>query len=261
MHNRVSRRGMMAGLAAVAPASAVAAEFAHGADAELFKLEKQFDAAVADADQLFEAQRKARKKHETVKNPRPDVLRIRPEDEALGLPGFEQHAFDRIMAATYEYHKSSNFLGPDTYWAFEVDEMRKPKWRVIEKLDLPPGVKPYLSGGIVGTRDVEPSPAARARADEIISAWDEWKAKEPREVDLDEERDWEDANSDVDDLLHEIMAIAPHTFAGLCVKAKVVAWSIRERREDEMEGMGPQDELVLLDCLLKDVFALGALSL
>ena len=73
-------------------------------------------------------------------------------------------------------------ISREHYGGFEVSQLRKSTCWIPVKLDLPPGFKPYIVAGIVGVREVEPSPAARARADEIIAAWEQYRAEWPEDA-------------------------------------------------------------------------------
>jgi hypothetical protein len=67
-----------------------------------------------------------------------------------------------------------------------IDELRGEKWPVIEEIELREGLKHYLDGRQFVLRYVDPpTPAARARPDEIVRAYDEWwprRHRQPRGI-------------------------------------------------------------------------------
>jgi hypothetical protein len=87
MRKQLSRRAMVASLAAVAPAGAVAAMPAIGADAELLKLEKEFDAAVVTFEKMSAKEERAQD-DEAVSDEALEacvVARERAENKAAGI--------------------------------------------------------------------------------------------------------------------------------------------------------------------------------
>jgi hypothetical protein len=239
-----SRRGFLAVLSAGA-ASAVAPAALAGAsvpvaksppgdlptsmatpspDAALLQLVDQYSVAHAECRQLDAICDRAYRKIWDA-NPMPDVLLVRPEDQDLGLPNPYQRRSDvnvRLggsplggLGAEQGYN--------NVMW---IDELRKAKWPVIAEIAFPQGLKPGTCGGRFGERYVDPpSEAARARADEIVAAYDEWWPRhhqEPRGV-RSIERKRDAASNRVDRLRRKIDRSRALTLAGLIAKAKVAA--------------------------------------
>ncbi|MCC8964907.1 hypothetical protein H8A95_21975 [Bradyrhizobium sp. Pear76] len=98
----------------------------------------------------------------------PSVLNWRQSDAELGLP-------DLVIGSRQAWHCDPN-----------VDRLRDEKWAVVTRIGEMP------DDFTIRYQAMPPSPEARARADEIIAAYDEWKAKErqPRGLaKLERERD------------------------------------------------------------------------
>ena len=85
-----------------------------------------------------------------------ETLHIREDDTALGI---EADSNDK-------YRRREGF-----YDMREVQRLREPLWWTYEKTDHPGG------GYSFEARPFRPSPEAKARADEIIAAFDEWERK------------------------------------------------------------------------------------
>jgi hypothetical protein len=233
----LSRRRLLAGVPAVAavgvPSVATAlGGLATGDDAKLLALVDKYFADDAEYDRLSAAETELSTKH-YASVPTPDVLRVRPEDEALGIQTSASlhYAHEEMLREGGLTVPKTEQIKPSHYDHMSVADLRKPKWLTITKLDFPPDVGPWYAGGFVGTRYVEPSPAARARADEIIAAYDEWnKAREmPESVALAND-DLEAAVEELNELRNEIEDTPALTFAGLVAKARVAI-----KREEEGE--------------------------
>ena len=231
------------------------------ADAELIKLGEKFDAAQSEHDRLSDIEDRAHEKHDA-ENPMPDALKVRPDDEGLGIPGRDpqQRAVDEIIDTYYGRDRSTKGQteGPESYRPYDdnmlIETLRKPKWPVPEKIDLPPDMRPYIVAGIVGMRDVEPSPAARARADEIIAAYDEWKIRDnagSREIYANEGCAQVEAFEDLSDIAQEIMATPAHTTAGLRIKARAAWWVIKDQGAGYRAGSF--DDCDLLFSIVQDL--------
>jgi hypothetical protein len=96
------------------------------------------------------------------KRPMPDALRVRPGDAKLGLPCqfVSEHALEVFGYST------------------SVEDMRKPEWCRAVELDPPEELKyARYARGASGVESYMPSPEARARADEIVAAYEEWFPK------------------------------------------------------------------------------------
>ena len=89
---------------------------------------------------------------------RPEVLNRREADAELGLPSLWPYPDD---------HK------PIWDRPIDVNLIRDAKWTIFSKVETDDEVT-------VSLRKVMPSPAARARADEIIAAYDDWHSRGER---------------------------------------------------------------------------------
>jgi hypothetical protein len=170
-------------------------------DAALLQIFDEYLAANADYRRLYAIYDRGRKKHQA-KYPMPEVVRVQPGDEELGLPEGYPHP---TLGMSY--------VG-------RIELLQCPGWPVLEDLEAPEGLR---KGRI--TRFERPSAAARARVDEIVAAHDKWEAKytrEPREVRL-IERQAGRADKLKDKLRAKIDRTRAHTIAGLAVKAQVAA--------------------------------------
>jgi hypothetical protein len=125
-------------------------------DAALLQLVDQYLAARAEYQRLDAIIDRAYRKL-WAENPRPDVLLMRPEDEALGL-----------YAAPAGCTRPANWDFP-----YLVERLRNLKCRVMEQVQSPEGMEFYFGDG-QAVRYIQPTAAARARAAEIIEAYDEW---------------------------------------------------------------------------------------
>jgi hypothetical protein len=236
----LSRRRLLVGVPAVAAAGVPSVATALGGlvigdDAKLLALVDEYFAADAEYDRLSAAETELSTKH-YASVPTPDALRVRPEDETLGiLTSDQRYRFaEEIIAKTVPSAPKTQRPPPDTYDHMSVDGLRKPKWPVVIKLDFPPDIEPWSAGGFVGTRYVEPSPAARKRADEIIAAYDDWtKACELPESSAMAYDAAEAALNDVNDLLSEIEDEPALTFASLAAKTRV---ALAEFKPEENDG-------------------------
>jgi hypothetical protein len=246
----LSRRRLLAGAPAVAAAGVPSVATAlcglptstaasSDADAHLLALVDKYFADDAEYERLSAAETELSTKH-YASVPTPDVLRVRPEDEALGIQTFAglHYAHEEMMRESGLSVSKTERRILEEYDHLSIGMLREPKWPTVTKLDFPPGVGPWYAGGFVGTRYVEPSPAARARADEIIAAYDEWnKAREMPESAND---DLEAAVEELNELRDEIEDTPALTLAGLVAKARVAI----KREEDGEEAWSFAEELV-----------------
>jgi len=247
----LSRRRLLASVSAVAAAgvpSVASALVAHStgaaassdADAHLLALVDEYFAANAEYDRLWAAWKEAHSKHEA-SHPMPDPLLVRPEDEALGIQTSDRrhYAAEEMMREGGLTVSKKEQIKPSHYDHISVADLREPKWLTVTKLDFPPDVGPWYAGGFIGTRYVIPSPQARARADEIIAAYDEWRrASEMPESPEDDTL--EATVEELNDLCREIESTPAMTFAGLVAKARVAI----ECEEDGEEAWSFAEELV-----------------
>jgi hypothetical protein len=180
-------------------------------DAELLKLLDECSAADKEADRLgklfSDHEKKAFAHRENV--PIPDALRVRPEDGSLGLvQEYDALAHGGMM----EREKR------DTYDRNDTLRWTSDKWLYIERVEHGPDDWSFH----VARR--APSPAARARADEIIQAVAEWEKERCRTPHgyRRAEREWEVAIQRRDRLRGRVLALRPRTLAGIVGKARLV---------------------------------------
>jgi hypothetical protein len=239
-----SRRGFLAVLSAgaasaVAPAALAGASVsvakspagdlptsmaAPSPDAALLQLVDQYLAAHAEYRRLDAICDRAYTKMSNA-NPMPDVLRVRPEDQELGLPNPFQRRDDvnvRLGGSPIGGGGAEQSYS-GVLW---IDELRAPKWPVVAQINLPEGLEHGTVGGKFGLRYVDPpTPAARARADEIVQAFDEWWPRHhqsPRGI-RSMERKMDAALKFADRLRRKVDRSQALTLGGLIAKAKVAA--------------------------------------
>jgi hypothetical protein len=139
-------------LALAIPAPEAPAALQTNDDAELFNLLKDHQSAAVEARRLYKAFEKFETKHfqrrcEQGKQ-MPEILRQQPEDLKLDLP---------------------KLLGDANFYEFrEVNDLRGETWPLSTFVNE--GDKSVFTSWTI-----TPSPAARARADEIIGAFDKWE--------------------------------------------------------------------------------------
>jgi hypothetical protein len=236
---KLSRRAVLAGVPALAVVAAPVAATAlsgvpvklaeaSGDDAVLLRLVDDYIAAQAEVDRLSDLASRDSEKHSAA-NPMPHALLVRPEDEALGITTSDRRhrAADKIMDAVAgsdprTYSRELDHTYDDR---MTIDALRKPKWPVVEKIDLPADVEPWLVGGSAVVRYVEPSSAARARGDEIVRAYDEWQSRlyQTPSTDADMDREFEAACDRTSRLRNKIARRPAHSMAGIMAKVKAVA--------------------------------------
>jgi hypothetical protein len=154
------------------------------------------------------------------KHPMPDALRVRPGDAELGLPqSCSDEALDRI---------GYSLMGCD------IEEMRKPEWWETVTLDPPEGLA--YARGARGLQSYVPSPEARARADEIVAAYDEWHPKRsPRGIrgkEVRSERMWNKLSR----LEKKINKTRAKTFIGLLAKGWIACIAAPDPDHDPAIG-------------------------
>jgi hypothetical protein len=222
MKTDTTRRGLLAGIPAfVAMVSGAAVALPaviqpapELPDAVLLKLVDEWFAAHEEQERLREIYNEheaawfagRRKLEEKI----PEALKVRPDDVEIGIPWLKAVNKDVYGIAL----EGSNFAGSD------INSLRQEKW--------------HYTGGIVTDTDgvdiyrswwATPAPAARARADEIIAAYDKWHKKferRPRAYRAAERRYKEAVDKCYrlrDEVIPEIRAT---TLRGLAAKARVV---------------------------------------
>ena len=237
--SRLTRRSALAGLAGAAAAgvaavpaiASVGADAAAGSastvvpaipspDAALLLLVDEYLTASTEAQRLDKIISRAYKKM-WAENPMPEALRVRPEDRELGIPNWHQ----MIRAAGDIIGDPPNNSALDGTYELRmcIDTLRAPKWKRVVEIDPPDGKRFFYCGGRVGTEEFEPSPAARARADEIVRAYDDWHPRQnavPRgigKLQREARRFWNRTYR----LERKIARTRARSFAGILAKAKV----------------------------------------
>jgi hypothetical protein len=200
------------------------------ADAELFKLIEEHRLARLEEQRLYKVFQPFEKRH--IDNSRrhqaamPEVLKVRPDDRDIGIP--------IRMMDTGAYDSAGKVGGlQGEFWHHIAIE---------ERSGIPIGVRCW---------NVEPTPAARTRADEIIAAFDEWKRAEPRKS-----RGYRKVGRAQQAAAHRqarledrIFATLARTPAGLAAKARLAI----------VETKGMDDYVApILEHLARDAIALAA---
>jgi hypothetical protein len=171
------------------------------ADAELFKLLEDHRSAAAEQRRLYKAteilEKEWFRRQAPLEKQIPVPLHVRPEDLELEFPG---------RAARAGYYKDRDGVGL----------LRYEKW--LRSKMIEDGDESYFY-----TWKVTPSPVARARADEIIGAFDKWKKqceRRPRGL-----RSAQRAKNAAEDRLwaleRKIHGTRAHSIAGLIAKAQM----------------------------------------
>jgi hypothetical protein len=128
-------------------------------DAELLSLAAKYVATEAEHSRLYKLYTEL--EDAFLNEGMPEALRVRPGDAEFGI-----HAFFGRLGKDHNY--------------FNIDVLRWPKW------PHPDSKVEFERGRIVAERLFEPSAEARARADEIIAANDQWQKtkgkKKPRRL-------------------------------------------------------------------------------
>jgi hypothetical protein len=136
----------------------------------------------------------------------PDNLKVRASDAGLGIPKPDESS---------ERHRPNGF---EFYDACEVEKLRKSKWTDEERS----GKIDHDDGFTVTVRYKQPSPEARARADEIIAAYDKWLKstdRKPRGYRA-ARRAYNNAEKRARELESQIHEIRATTVTGMIAKAR-----------------------------------------
>lgn len=172
---------------------------------------------------------------------KPEALKVRPGEEALGMP----RPFDYGVGR------------PDTYGWREVDQLRgkvqaRPYYGPVKLASVEyADVREIMAEALdyVHARE-KPWPEAQARADEIVSAHDaymaEWKSPEyDCEAVAEIEKEIDAYHDEVRPVAEAIVATRAVTLDGLLVKARAVRWIYRDDPEQLIaEANGTDDELL-----------------
>jgi hypothetical protein len=202
-------------------------------DAKLMKLVNRYLSLDAERERIAEITDRADEEH-SARYPMPDALRVQPGDAELGLPQPRGNHGER-----FGYSLSN----------MQIDSMRKPEWDKIEIIDPPEGLQFAMGGGGEVVRPFTPSPEARARADEIIRAYDEWHPKHHRtprgmrKYEAQSERLFERLSS----LEARINKTRARTIVGLLGKAKIASMAAPDPFDDPAVGAFLRDMLAMGD--------------
>jgi hypothetical protein len=194
-------------------------------DAKLLQLADEYFAVDAEWKRLNRIEERAAEKW-NAENPIPDALWVQPEDEALGVPSpwRERSEDDR---SRFEEEAKTNSAVKERFFTYNdhmlIEEIRGPKWYVLDEIEPPEGMVFYRCAGGEVCRYFEPSAAARARADEIVKAYDDWRPKRDRQsARIHRMEDKSDAVlTRAGRLLNKIGRLQAKTIEGLIAKAKV----------------------------------------
>jgi hypothetical protein len=187
-------------------------------DEGLMNLVRQYlelDAERQEFDKITSRMTKAWQK----KHPMPEALRVQPGDADLFLPSFvSEEALNRCGYSVGGH----------------IEKMREPEWGRTVVFDPPEGFQ-YARGAEVYEMYV-PSPEARARADEIVAAYDEWWPKHAsaaaRKRDVRSERMFKQLNR----LETKINKKRAHTFVGLLAKGYIASIAAADPDDDPAIG-------------------------
>jgi hypothetical protein len=158
------------------------------------------------------------------KHPMPDALRARPGDAELCLP----------------HLCSEEVLNRCGWMVGNIEDMRRPEWWRTVVLDPPEGLK-YARGG-EGLESYVPSPEARARADEIVAAYDEWFPKRDAPGSRKRGAQSERLFNKLSRLEAKINKRRARTFVGLLAKGYIASITASDPDSD------PAIESLLRDC-------------
>jgi hypothetical protein len=225
--SNLTRRSLLAGGAALVALPTTAAAMpavTPNPDAKLLALVEQYIAAETEhrrvlselsrgQDQMMEA------------GSRPDVVRVRPEDEGLELPMPLDASIRKD--ATAEFYRSC-----------DIDKLASAEWRRCEKIKLPAGIEAIANADdpirrylhptavLIAYTEFTPTPAARARADAIVAALQaEQKATKAAERKLGLrkiERERDRASRRAGRLLEQIVETDAHTLVGIMAKVRCI---------------------------------------
>ncbi len=205
-------------------------------DAELHRLISDYYAAEREAKRLghafeqFEEKHFAALRHHDDKIP--SVLNVRPEDNAIGMPA------PRAAGGI-----------PCTRWAHptNIDRLRPALWPNSK-------ITETETGYVLRTWRETPTPEQRARADELIAAFDRHSSKEPRKPRgyRVAERASKAADKRMYALEDKVWSTPAHTPAGMAAKAGLAS---------KMLGRGlieAHPEGAIVESLARDAVAIGS---
>jgi hypothetical protein len=200
------------------------------ADTELLALVDEYIFAEAESERLRKIYNKLEEAF--LDKGKPGALRVHPGDAELGIRAF--------IGRLGENHNS-----------FNIDVLRSPKWPH-------PDAKVELAmGRIIAERLFKPSSQARARADEIIAASDQWQKtrnqKKPRSL-LSAKRKYDKAEDVVIELGNQIAEMPATSIEGMIAKARCAqAYGFDPDSDDELSTFGAS--------IVRDLLAMTAMPL
>jgi hypothetical protein len=185
-------------IAATLPVAAPAVAAPLSSDAELLELVERFIAADAEWDRLNRIWDEMDEMPEFPRKP-PAVLKIREGDSGLGIPQSQQPEY------------------PGYYSGSEVGIMRMKKWRDRERSSFLEDDEKFVAT----ICHITPSSEARARADEIVAAFDKSPNRKSRAYRAAERA--KDRAMDIShDFANQIAEMQAMTVQGLAAKARCV---------------------------------------
>lgn len=193
-------------------------------DAELFALADQFIAADVKYRELNDRVERMRESFKHPRDPLPDVLRWSKSDLKLGLPNI----LIQLGWTEIDWHKE-----------MQVEKIRAEKWIIWKRVTI----KGHPVEGMYQDQlsMVAPSKAARARADEIIAAYDEW-AKEgvPPRGYKKAMRERDKADNIAASLEKKLTQTRASTIDGMLAKIRCAHARMEEKYDlDELEALHP----------------------
>jgi hypothetical protein len=219
-------------------------------DTALMQMVEDFIATHKECKRWSRVRKREYKKHEA-RHPMPEVLNVRPEDVELDIPD-ARDSLERAQERARQYPDDPRYRDP-YYFGNAVDQMRSPTWRMAKAETTGAADEGETS---VRYWRLQPSPAARARADEIVAAYDEWKPRFDRlpRAYSDAERKTDVPFNREQRLQRKIARTPARTLAGLAAKVKVFALTMAEDA-DNAETMR-----MVASSFMRDVVALEKIA-
>jgi hypothetical protein len=209
----------------VAGASPISVAASSPPDAELRALVDQFVAAQKRCDDWYH--RADMLSGYCKQEPVPKALFWQKSDKELGLPGPYEGRPDETSA--YDLPRSVEKLRGETWWLTSVEWGEDGNWMTLKQFRK------------------APSPEARARADEIISAFDGWwKPRKPLRGHKKAMREVDKATDEIHDLGSQIADFECPTPGDLCEKIRgLMAYDGVAAIEDINIDQGISEEIAL----------------
>lgn len=238
--SHITRRSILAGFGASIPAAAVAGVSPNlGAplDEDLLALGRRWEAAAAAYIAHLDAFNAAEARYLASKPAKPEALKRMPSDRDLRLSSPISSDDGFFTGEHVRSFRSKRRMKSVEYAITEAERIR---------LNYPTDAHILVRS--------EPWPEAQARADEIVTAWDEWqagiaRARQESGLETAEEENTRLHRAEAD-LREEITRKPARTIEGIMLKARVYAWlldgegQIENELERQLEANGPTDETI-----------------